>query len=227
VKTILDVGCGSGQMAKILLDKGYQVDCVSPSSYLNSQVKALLGDKSQIFECFFQNLQTENRYDLVLFCESFQYIDLEPALSNTVKFLKDNGHLLICDYFKKVVEGKVAMSGGHKLNKFYDIIQKFPLRLVRDVDITAQTAPNMDLVSDILEKVVRPVVAAGVNLSMSRYPAVVKLLQWKYKKQINKLRGKYFCGGRTSEDFKKCKSYRLFLYQKTANGTSLQSETNF
>jgi SAM-dependent methyltransferase len=217
VKTILDVGCGTGQMSKILLDRGYQVDCVSPSSYLNSQVKALLGDKSQIFECFFQDLQTENRYDLVLFCESFQYIDLEPAFSNTVKFLKDNGHLLICDYFKKAVEGKSAMGGGHKLTKFYDIIQKFPLRLVRDLDITDKTAPNMDLVSDVLEKVVRPVVAAGVNLSISRHPTMVKILKWKFKKQIDKLRGKYFCGGRTGEDFKKFKSYRLFLYQKMAD----------
>jgi SAM-dependent methyltransferase len=216
IRTILDVGCGTGHVAKMLIERGYQVDCVSPSSYLNSRVKALLGDKCQIYECFYQDLLTTSRYDMILFSESFQYIDVEQALSKTVELLNKDGFMLICDFFKRETQTKGAMSGGHKLSKFYDIIQKFPLELLNKIDITNQTAPNMDIVNDIMTNVVQPIVAAGEKLAVSRYPTAVKLLKWKYRKQINKLHGKYFEGGRTGEEFKKYKLYQMLLYRKIA-----------
>jgi len=216
VKTILDVGCGSGQIAKMLLDRGYDVDCVSPSPFLTKQVSKLLGDRSYIFECFYEDLQTANRYDMVMFCESFQYIDMEPALANTDKLLNSNGYLLICDIFRKEINDKTIMGGGHKITKFNELITKFPFRLIEDMDITEQTAPNMDLLNDVLQNVIRPLINAGAHLFESRHPTALKLLRFKYRKKINKLQKKYLVGGRAGEDFKKCKSYQLFLYKKDA-----------
>ena len=50
VKTILDVGCGSGRFAHDLTEKGYQVDCVSPSKILTEHAKGLLNNSSTIYE---------------------------------------------------------------------------------------------------------------------------------------------------------------------------------
>ena len=61
VKTIFDVGCGTGQIAKKLLDLGYRVDCVSPCPFLKKRASELLGNRSNIFECCYENLQTANR----------------------------------------------------------------------------------------------------------------------------------------------------------------------
>ena len=216
VKTILDVGCGTGEIAETLLDMGYQVDGVSPCPFLKKRAGELLGDRSHIFECFYEDLQAANRYDMVLFCESFQYIDMEQALSKTNEFLKSGGYLFICDVFRKDIEGKMVMSGGHKLSKFYELIEKFPFKLIKNVDITEETAPNMDLFGDALENVVQPVVDAGVRFFESRYPIALKFLSWKYRKKIGKVHKKYLEGGRSGEDFKKCKSYQLFLYKKDA-----------
>jgi SAM-dependent methyltransferase len=216
VKSILDVGCGTGQIAKKLLDMGYQVDCVSPCPFLKKQASELLGNRSYVFECFYENLQTVNRYDMVLFCESFQYIDMEQALSNTNKFLKNGGYLLICDIFRKDVLDKAFMGGGHSLTRFYNLIAKSSFRLIENVDITEQTAPNMDLLDDVMESVVRPVVSAGVRFFESRNPITLKLLRWKYRKKINKVHKKHLEGHKTGENFKKYKSYRLFLYKKDA-----------
>jgi len=83
VKTILDVGCGTGELAETLLNKGYEVDCVSPCPFLKKQAGQLLGDRSHIYECFYEEMQTDKQYDMVMFCESFQYIDVEEALSKT------------------------------------------------------------------------------------------------------------------------------------------------
>ena len=214
VKTILDVGCGTGQIDKILLDKGYRVDCVSPSAYMNKHIRELLGDKCHIFECFYENVETENRYDMVMFCESFQYIDLEKALSNTSTLLNDGGYLFICDIFRRQTETKGIMGGGHKIGKFYHFIEQSGFRLIENQDITEQTAPNMDLMNDILLNVVKPSIDAGVRFSESRHPLIVKFLKWKYRKKTDKLHKKYFSGGRSGEDFKKFKTYQLLIYQK-------------
>ncbi|MFC1781054.1 SAM-dependent methyltransferase [Planctomycetota bacterium] len=216
VKTILDVGCGMGQLAKILIDKGFNVDCLSPSAYLNRHVRDLLGDKTRIFECIYEELNTPNRYDMVLFCESFQYIDVEKALTKTQKLLNDNGVMLICDVFRRDTADKGLMGGGHKLSKFFETIEQYPFELLENKDITEQTAPNMDIYNDILVNVMQPVITAGMRFSESRYPTISKILQWKFRKKIDKLDKKYFSGGRSGEDFMKYKTYRFLLYRKKA-----------
>ena len=80
VKTILDVGCGSGKTARTLLDRGYTVDCVAPGRILPKRVRELLGDESEIFTCRFQDLETDKRYDLILFSESFQYLPMNESV---------------------------------------------------------------------------------------------------------------------------------------------------
>ena len=77
---VLDVGCGAGSVAAHLVARGQKVDCVSPSSFLNSQARELLGDKARIFECDYEDYQTTDKYDCVLFCESFQYVKMERGL---------------------------------------------------------------------------------------------------------------------------------------------------
>ena len=214
VNSILDVGCGMGQIAKKLIDAGYKVDCVSPSSVLAQQTRSLLGEESKVFECFYEQLQTENRYDLVLFSESFQYIDPKISTKKTLALLNPDGYLLICDIFKVDTAEKSPISGGHNLTDFFNIISECPLSLVKNLDITEETAPNRDIEDHILEEVVVPVTNLAGQLLDSRYPLLFRILKWKYKRKIEKIRNKYLSGQRTAENFKKFKTYRLLLYKK-------------
>jgi protein-S-isoprenylcysteine O-methyltransferase Ste14/SAM-dependent methyltransferase len=214
VKTILDVGCGTGEMAKRLVDMGYQVDCVSPSPFLSKQARERLGSASCIFECFYEELQTENRYDLILFSESFQYIDPEGAVEKTFGLLNKDGHILICDIFKKDALGKSPLPGGHPLRGFYDIVSGYPLQLVEDVDITEQTAPTLDVMNNMVKEVVEPTVNLAQQLLDDRHPFASRFLKWMYRDKIKKINKKYFSGEKTGENFKKFKSYRLLLYKK-------------
>jgi len=214
VSRILDVGCGSGQTAKILLDLGYQVDCVSPNPYLSKEARQLLGAKSHIFECFYEELETENRYDLIFFSESFQYIDPEEAIGKTFGLLNEGGYVLICDIFKKDTPGKSPLPGGHPLRKFYDIISEYSLEPVEDLDITEQTSPTLDVANDMLKEVIQPTVDLTQQLLNDRYPFMSKVLKFLYRKRISKISKKYFSGVKTGENFRKFKSYRLLLYRK-------------
>lgn len=217
VNSILDVGCGMGQIAKKLTDGGYKVDGVSPSPVLAQHARALLREQSKVFECYYEQLQTENRYDLVLFSESFQYIDPEEAIKKTLALLNRDGYLLICDIFRNESKEKSPLSGGHSLTNFFNIVSEYPLSLVRNRDITEETSPNIDIEQHIFKEVGEPVTSLLVQLLNSRHPLLTKILGWKYKSKIEKIRHKYFSGQRTAENFKKFKSYRLLLYKKNQN----------
>lgn len=225
VKTILDVGCGFGKIAEKLINLGYQVDCISPSPFLCEQVRTLLEGASEVFECRYEQLETEKRYDMILFSESFQYIALDKGIEKALTFLNNNGYLLICDPFKKEVKGNNILGGGHELTKFHATVAHYPFELVKDLDMTEQTAPNLDILDDMTKKVAHPALNLALDFLDSRYRLTLKFLRWKYRKQIDEKYKKYFGGGRTGEDFKKFKSYKLFLYRKiqpTVNGKNRQ-----
>jgi SAM-dependent methyltransferase len=214
IKTILDVGCGVGKMAAKLIDMNYRVDCISPSAVFAEHTRHLLGSKSHIFECCFENLQTEDQYDMILFSESFQYVPLEKALQNAVQFLNDNGYLLICDFFKTDAVGECMLGGGHKLKQFYDTVSHYPLQSIRDLDITDKTSPNVDILNDILSNVGQPIWNLLIHYMNSNYYLISKFLHWKFKKKIDKINLKYFSGLKNSENFEIYKSYRFMLYRK-------------
>ncbi|MBN2355884.1 class I SAM-dependent methyltransferase [candidate division KSB1 bacterium] len=214
VHSILDVGCGVGWFASMLTERGYKVDCVSPSSVLAQRAGELLGDETRIFKCRYEDLQTEDRYDLVVFSESFQYIKLETALQQTAQFLNPDGHLLIADFFKTEATGKNYIGGGHRLTSFYDLVSRYPFTPVKDLDITSQTAPTLDIANEFLMDVLHPIWTMVLNYMESNYPFLSRLVKWKYKKKIAKMNSKYFSGQKNSKNFSIFKSYRLFLYQK-------------
>jgi SAM-dependent methyltransferase len=218
INSILDIGCGVGENASMLLDKGYKVDCVSPSHYLSQVTKEKVGDKSEIFESTFEEVQTDKKYDLMLFSESFQYIKIDQALDKCTEFLNDGGYILICDFFKIPGEGARPMGGGHKLKKFLDIMSKKPFTRVKDLDITDQAAPNIALVDSFLQQVVVPIYKIISEFLHCNYrflsfigSFIAKLF---FNKKLKKLSYKYLSGERNEANFKKFKTYRLFIYKK-------------
>ena len=136
VKTILDVGCGSGKIAQILLDKGYEVDAVSPGNLLTSYVNNLIGDRIEMFNCEFEELKTDKRYDMVLFSESFQYIPISNAIEGFLKFTKPNSYILIADFFQTDAKGKSPLGGGHKFSEWKNAVEKTKINELFSKDIT-------------------------------------------------------------------------------------------
>lgn len=217
-KKILDVGCGSGRIAEKMINLGYEVDCVSPSHYLAGQASQRLNGRGRIFESTYEQLQTDNRYDVILFCESFQYIPIEQSIGKTFDLLNPGGHMLICDLFKNEVQEKSPIAGGHPLRQFNRVISQYPFGLIEDIDITAQTAPNLDIINDTMKNAVYPTIVLTRKFLENRYPLTTKLIGWLYRKKIKKLDEKYFQGQKTARQFMKFKTYRFLLYQKTAAG---------
>ena len=216
VKTILDVGCGTGGITKKLLELEYQVDCVSPSSFFAEQARTLLGNQIDIFECRYEEVDTSKRYDLILFAESFQYINLAEAIEKTSGLLNDPGYMLICDVFAKDVAGKSRQRGGHKLSNFYDLVTSNDFELIKDLDITERTVPTIEIFEEALRVLGPPILRSAQRFLGGRYPLLTRFLNWKYRKQLKKVNEKYLQGGRGADEFRKFKSYRLLLCKRAS-----------
>ena len=211
---ILDVGSGSGNLALKLINKGFQVDCVIPSEFLAEQVQAKLGNQSTIHICGFEDVPESEKYDLILLSESFQYVKLGESMVKIMTMLNPGGHLLICDFFRRDVLGKSPMGGGHSWQGFQDIITKHPLKMVTDLDITEETAPTIDLLAKFNADVVTPISEMSGEYLIDHYPRITRLLQWKFKKRIEKISRIYLSGAVNGYSFKQFKKYHLLVYEK-------------
>lgn len=217
VESILDVGCGTGKVAEDLIGKGYKVTCVSPPGKLTEMAAQRLAGKSDVHAFRFEDLitqQLQQRFDLILFSESYQYIPMEQSFQQCNDLLNPGGYILLADFFQTEAEGKSPLGGGHRLKDFYELLDKQPYQTVIDNDITEQIAPTMELINQLTMKVVYPSLLLLDEFLMSRYPLLYKMLRWKFRKKIEKNRIKHFSGQRNPENFRKYKSYRLILLQK-------------
>ncbi len=214
VRSILDVGSGSGNLAKKLLELGYEVDCVLPSEFLAENIRKKLGDRSIVHVCGFEDLDTDKSYDMILFSESFQYVKLGLSIDKIVDMLPHGGHLFICDFFSKNVPGKSPLGGGHKWTKFEEKINAVPLTKKTDIDITEETAPTNDLLDKFVTEVLDPIKTMSGEYLESNYPKLTGFLNWKYEKRLAKINRVYFTGQLTGANFIKYKTYRLLLFQK-------------
>ena len=216
VKRILDVGCGAGGLASELLARGFEVEGVSPSPLLSEAARRQAGEGFRIHQGRFEDIKfdEDDRYDLVMFSESFQYITLDTVLGDAMRRLLPGGYILICDFFKTGAPGRSVIGGGHPLAKFYAVLEKSGLEVLQDIDITRETAPNLDLVDQMGRELIYPTFKLIGYAFDSNHPWLAKLLRWKYRKRLDKIHRKYLSGERNAESFARHKVYRLLLLRK-------------
>lgn len=220
---VLDVGCGTGHILAQLTARGFRVDGVIPSPSLARMVHARLeklpGNKARVFECTFEEFpmaEMAGQYDAVMFSESFQYIDLKTAMAHCERLLKPGGRVVICDFFKTAAAGDGqpgdgVIGGGHKLTDFEVMLAAAPFDVLRNEDITALVAPNMDIVDDLLMNKLKPSGEAIWEYLQGRHGFVAKVLGFFARKKLPKVQKKYFSGLRTGATFAKYKNYRLVV----------------
>jgi len=216
-RSILDVGCGAGALAKRLVGLGYEVEGVTPSAVLAAEGRKLLDNNLRIFESRIEDLEIERQYDVVLFSESFQYVEMEKALAKCLALLNPGGHLLICDFFRKDVEGDSPFNSGPRLSRFREIVSELPLDLLEDIDITSESAPTMDLADDVLRNFFSPALDLVFHNLSGHFPRLGRFVTWRLQKWKAKVKWRYFNGAQSGANFEKHKSYRLMLFKKTGS----------
>ena len=215
-RTILDVGCGTGGLAALLVERGFEVECISPSPELTRMARLRLGPGVPIHETTFEGYRGGRSFDLILFSESFQYIPLRESLPRATALTAPGGHVLVSDFFRTDAPGESALRGGHDLRKFYEALAEQPLDVVSDQDITEETAPNLDLVDDLITDYARPIYDAVGYWLQGSHPWVYKLGRRLLRRRLERIEFKYFSHSRNAAAFRRYKNYRTLLLRKRA-----------
>ncbi len=216
VKTILDVGCGIGNVALILRNKGYQLECLAPDPKLIEKARERLGDETPAHVSRFEDFETDNRYDLILMSESCQYIKSGQGLAQAAKYLKPGGYLLAADVFRHMRwprDKPYISKAGHNIDRFLNTASTNGFSVEENIDITDNVGPTLDLYDEFLQGKVIPVAEAGVEALGRNYPFTTRIIGWIWGKKLKFVRKKY--QHQDQKTFREYRKYLLLRFRKT------------
>lgn len=214
VKTILDVGAGSGKTAEMLLERGHKVDCVIPGGGLAEIAEARLGTRAGIHRGRFEDVDIPGRYDLVLFSESFQYIPPAAALTRSLGLLNRGGHILIADFFSRAPQPQSRIRGGHDFARWCEEYRRHPLDIVAEYDITEETAPLHDIIQTLSREVLAPLFEHGRIAAQTRWPVASRIGGWIFRRELKKFVKARLSSERTGAEFIRAKIYKIYLFRR-------------
>ncbi|MFS1525907.1 class I SAM-dependent methyltransferase [Microbulbifer sp. 2304DJ12-6] len=216
---ILDIGCGIGNTTQKLLSQGHRVDGLVPSEWMARIARKKVSpfanhDRGKVFFCPLEDLpvtRLQEKYTLVFFSESYQYVNMQKAFSVIDKILIDQGKVVIFDFFKKDnAKGKSPLKGGHSLRQFYEIVTDNGYIMTENIDVTKNLSPNLTLVNEMLVQRLIPFSNSLDNFLSHKHKLTYRLIKWLLRKKIDKAKFKY-SEQRNAENFQKYKSYRLIV----------------
>lgn len=132
VSRILDVGCGLGFNEERLAAQNKHVTALSPVAHHCRVIEQAQLPGVSVQCARFEELVSDQRYDLLLFSESVNHFALdEEFFVHCRQFLADPGFILMAD---DLTEERARMIETQRL-----------FRVIRSVDITANVAPTTQL----------------------------------------------------------------------------------
>ena len=169
---------------------------------------ARLHASATVYDARFEDLDIDAEYDLVLFCESFHYLNARQALANVRRHAL--GHVLIFDYFR-TRDGDCGDRTGH--NQFVSLLTgpfASDFVTVRDEDVTPRVLPTFHVLDVLGNAHVKPFLRSFVEQLRRENPFYALLLRWPLARVARKAKVQ----SRRHESFATDREYRLILLER-------------
>ncbi|MDG4647026.1 class I SAM-dependent methyltransferase [Roseibacterium sp. SDUM158017] len=209
VGRILDVGSGTGANARALIERGFDVACVSPSSQMNEMARAKLPEGTAVTDAYFETFESGDRFDLCLFAESFHYIELAPALRQAARYAGKG--VVIFDYFRRAGHEHRDGTRGTHAAFLEEVARQGAFEILSDEDMTQAITPTFVIHEHIKNEKVAPFVRRFRDELRREYPWRAWALDKLFGRTLDKLGRKT---GR-SESFARVHEYRLIVMRRT------------
>lgn len=208
VKSILEVGCGTGVLIKKLIGLGYNVEGLSPDI---NQKKIITETINATFHHLaFEDFSKTDQYDCIIMSESAQYISIDKILENSKQALKKDGYLMICDYFVLKNSSRKLSKSGHAYEDFMNQIKNSDFTVITENDLTESITKTLDFGKETVKRIFKAL-EIGTERIRDRHPQICNFLFWLFKTKTNKLMQKI--QSLDSIEFKRNKTYRFILLQ--------------
>lgn len=222
VKTILDVGCGTGEVSYYLTQKGYSVECLNPDHLLEEKIREKYGDTLSFYRTKFENFDIDRSYDLILMMESSSYIDLNACFRQCRRYLDKGGFVLVSDFFRLTDEKDYK--DFHVFVKYMDTIKANGLEVISSEDITLNTVQTLEFASLIYSNfalktfntIIKSIIHSLKIRPFQRF--LFKVLSFLLRRPIRKARYKIFDrvpALLNSVNYREKLEYRILLLQRT------------
>ena len=208
VKTILDVGCGTGAMTRVLLESGYEVEGLSP----DKNQKKIFAQQFDVkfHHTKFDDFLADRKYDCLIMSESSQYINMEKLFRNAKQALEPEGYLIVCDYFLLNNTTGVFKKSGHNYEDFMKKAKETDFTLIFENDITNDIVKTLDIAKDYVEKTALAIKIITEKFRQKRL-FFTRALMWLFRKKIKKYDSEIQL--LDSEKFKQNKTYRFMVFR--------------
>ena len=217
---ILDIGGGTGALAGRLTEMGYPVDMITPSAAQVGMAREALGTKVQVHHSRFEDFSPGRTFDVCLFSESFQYIQLASVFAKIDTLLVPGGCVVISDCFRSDAwQGGRMVGGGHRFTQFRETAAAAGYAITSDEDVTPLAAPSIEIDAMFYRDALSPVLTHFGNLLERRRPWINGLIRGGYKLFVrqetrNQLSDRLSAQYRTPELFAANNTYRFLSLAK-------------
>ncbi len=213
VRTILDVGSGTGANALGLTALGYAVECLCPSEHLNRLAREKLPHDVNVHTTTFEAFDSPQSFDLCLFAESFHYIDQEQALAQIARYA--DRYVLIFDYFRRAPGESLADRQSHS-SFLSAVAQQNLFAIERDDDLTEAILPTFAALDHLKTAYVGPFVQRARQAFSESHPLRMRLADLIIGRKLDQIGRADRRADRFAEQFE----YRLILMsRKSARGS--------
>jgi len=191
---VLDVGCGTGEIARVLAARGHHVTAISPD---NAHWK--IGEREEAGIAYvrtrFEDLNLDRTFDLILMAESQNYIDTARGFAQCRRYLRDGGHLLVSGIFGRADVPRADLPAFVENTDagFVSGAAEHGLHVVSRQDITTRVLPTLDFCRATYEQYVQPTIGIA-GLWLIRRPvigALVRLALKNERRALQRVRGYY------------------------------------
>jgi SAM-dependent methyltransferase len=157
--TVLDVGAGIGDNARALASRGFHVTAISPDRAHSRHYRK--DDRAIQYVCAgFEEYDAEERYDLILICESLNYFDLRTGLAQCRRYVAPSGHLLVAAMFHRPESQPYDCAMPIDRLEYVALAKEYGFDLVRGRDVTLNVLPTLAYAQAKLTQFAFPVIDA-------------------------------------------------------------------
>lgn len=215
---VLDVGCGTGDLARRLAGTGRRVKAIAPIA--NYEHRLTNGNGSNLVwqQARLQDLTGDGPFDAVMMIESAGYFPIGDGLERARDLLEPGGWLLVVNPFRTAnVDVQVAK---HVLTDYLDAARDHGFSLVHKRDITEGVLPTLTLARQFRRNHVEPAVSL-LRFAASRSRAVrlgMGIGSYLFRRPLAALRRKVdvFTEQMDPDLFRKHARYMVLLFRKEA-----------